>query len=76
VTQVVNAALRAKDLVRQILTFSRESCREKKIIQITLAVKESLHLIKASLPANIRIHREIADNIGYILATPPKSIRF
>ena len=70
VSQVVNAALRAKDLVRQILTFSRESCREKKIIQITLAVKESLHLIKASLPANIKIHREIADNIGYILANP------
>lgn len=69
-SQVVNAALRAKDLVRQILTFSRESCREKKIIQITLAVKESLHLIKASLPANIKIDREISDHIGYILANP------
>lgn len=32
--------------------------------------ESQLHLIKASLPANIRIHREIADNIGYILANP------
>ena len=69
-TQVVNAALRARDLVRQILTFSRESRQEKQIIRITSAAKEAVNLLTASCPANIKIFREIQDDLGYILANP------
>jgi len=70
IRQVVNAGLRARELVRQILTFSRESRQDKQIIAISSSLKEVLHLLRASLPANIDIRREIAEDAGCILADP------
>jgi signal transduction histidine kinase len=70
IRQVVKAGLRARDLVRQILTFSRESRQDKQIIHISSALKEVLHLLRASLPSNIDIRREIAEDAGCILADP------
>jgi len=70
IRQVVNAGLRARELVRQILTFSRESRQDKQIIAISSSLKEVLHLLRASLSANIDIRREIAEDAGCILADP------
>ena len=52
---VKKAALRAKELVRQILTFSRQGTEEKHHVQLTSVVKEALSLVKASLPPNIQL---------------------
>jgi PAS domain S-box-containing protein len=51
--EVLKAAKRARDLVKQILTFSRQTEHEHEPLLITPIIKESLKLLKASLPSNI-----------------------
>ncbi len=68
--QVIKAALRAKDLVQQILAFSRQSPKERKPLQPHLVVKEALKLLRASLPSTIEIREEISPECGAILADP------
>jgi len=68
--QVLKAGHRAKDLVRQILAFSRKSEQDKKIILITPIIKEVLKLLRASLPATIEIRQDINSNLGAIFADP------
>ena len=57
--RVYNASHRAKDLVQQILTFSRQSEQEKKPVQVSIIVKETLKLLRSSLPATIDIRHNI-----------------
>lgn len=66
---ITKAAYRARDLVSQILTFSRQSEQEFKPVQLELIIKESLMLLKASLPANIEIVQDIADEL-YVFGDP------
>ncbi|WP_167527543.1 PAS domain-containing hybrid sensor histidine kinase/response regulator [Desulfosarcina alkanivorans] len=54
---VLKAGLRAKDLVKQILAFSRQTQYEKKPISLGPIVQEVLKLIRASLPTNIEIRQ-------------------
>ncbi|MBU0665296.1 MAG: PAS domain S-box protein [Proteobacteria bacterium] len=68
--QVITAAMRAKDLVQQILAFSRQAPQEKKPLQPHLVVKEALKLLRASLPSTIEIREEIPAECGAILADP------
>jgi two-component system cell cycle sensor histidine kinase/response regulator CckA len=55
--QVLKAANRAKDLVRQILLFSRRGEQERQPLLIMSTIKEALKLLRASLPATVEIRR-------------------
>ncbi len=68
--QVLRAATRATDLVKQILSFSRHHEHERKPIQVAPVVKESLKLLRASLPATITITQDLAQETGTVLADP------
>ncbi len=68
--QIQRAAGYAKDLVAQILTFSRRSKVEKRSIQVTPIVKEVLKLLRASIPATIEIQQDINAHTGRIMADP------
>ena len=68
--EVLKAANRAKDLVCQILTFSRQSEKERKPFKLDLIVKEGLKLLRASLPTTINIRHNIDKKCGYIMADP------
>jgi PAS domain S-box-containing protein len=68
--QVLKAGHRAKDLVKQILAFSRKSEQDKKIILITPIIKEVLMLLRASLPTTIEIDQHIEPSLGAIFADP------
>lgn len=65
--KILSAALRAKDLVRQILTFSHQTEYQKKPLKLGRLVTEVLNLLKASLPASITIVQELQTD-GCILA--------
>lgn len=58
--QVLQAANRAKDLVRQILTFSRQSGKEFQPLYVSPIVKEGMKLLRSTLPATIEIRLNIA----------------
>ena len=60
--EVLKAAHRAKDLVQQILTFSRQSGQERKPVKVHLIIKEALKLLRASIPASIEIINKIDDD--------------
>jgi PAS domain S-box-containing protein len=66
--EVLIAAQRAKDLVKQILTFSRQVDREPKPIKIQLIVQEALKLIRSSLPSTIEINQNIDNSCGLVMA--------
>ncbi|MDH4320647.1 MAG: PAS domain S-box protein [Desulfobulbaceae bacterium] len=67
--EVIGASLRATDLVRQILTFSRKGEHALVPLKPHLIVKESLKLLRASLPSTIAMEVDIPD-CGTILADP------
>ena len=60
IRQVLKAAGRATDLVRQILTFSRQQKQKKAPLQISLVIKEATKMLRASIPTTIDIQQEIA----------------
>jgi len=68
--EVLRAGNRAKELVKQILSFSRQSEAEKKPIQIQIIIKEALKLLRASLPTTIEIKQDIDSKCGAINADP------
>ncbi len=65
---VLQASERAKDLVRQILTFSRRQDNEQSPLHLGLVVKEALALLRSSLPHSIEIKSTINCENDRILA--------
>jgi two-component system, cell cycle sensor histidine kinase and response regulator CckA len=62
------AGIRAKDLVTQILAFSRQSVNQRHDVLIGPVVKECCRLLRASLPTTIDIKAAVPDGIGMIYA--------
>lgn len=69
VEHVLKAGIRGRDLVRQILTFSRQGEQELKPVQMSLIIQEPLKLLRASIPSTIDIRQEIRSN-SVVLADP------
>ncbi|MBT8341356.1 MAG: PAS domain-containing protein, partial [Desulfatitalea sp.] len=63
--EVANAGRRARNLVAQILAFSRQTGTEKGPVPIHLIVKEILQLLRATFPSTIDIRKQI-DTYGVI----------
>jgi len=68
--QVLKASHRAKDLVKQILGFARQSKEEKKPTKVGLIAREVLKLLRASLPSTIEIRHEITARNDTVMADP------
>ncbi|MBU0486143.1 MAG: PAS domain S-box protein [Proteobacteria bacterium] len=68
--QVIQAGERAKNLVRQILTFSRQTEKELMPVQVSLIVKEALKLLRASIPSTIEIRQNIEIGEATVLTDP------
>jgi CheY-like chemotaxis protein len=69
-SNALQAASRAKDLVQQILTFSRKSKSERQVLFIQPIIKEALKLLRSSLPATIQFDQHIDKKAGMILCDP------
>jgi CheY-like chemotaxis protein len=67
---LLKAAERAKALVQQILSFSRQEEKQKYPTQIHLLVKEALKLLRASIPTTIDIREDVDPHCGSVLADP------
>lgn len=68
--EIYTATYRAKDLVQQILTFSRRSDAKRKPLKLPVLVKETLKLLRASLPTTIDIQQDIQEDVGTVLVDP------
>ncbi|MCE5251304.1 PAS domain S-box protein, partial [bacterium] len=67
-TKIFKAGYRARDLVNQILTFSRQREQEKRPILIDPIIKETLKMLRASLPSTIEIRQSIEPEPGTVRA--------
>ncbi len=67
---VRSAGYRGRDLVKQILTFSRQGEQERKPVQVVPIVREVLKLMRALLPSTVEIRPKIETEEGVILADP------
>lgn len=70
VDQIINAGIRAADLIKQILTFSRQGTDEFKPLRVQYLIKEILRFLRASLPSTIELEKNIDPNCSVVLADP------
>jgi signal transduction histidine kinase len=65
--EIIQAASRARDLVRQILMFSRRQPPERRPVRLCDVVREAVKLVGRTAPAAINIHIQTSDDAPYIL---------
>ncbi|MBN2468430.1 MAG: PAS domain S-box protein [Deltaproteobacteria bacterium] len=68
--RIETACTRAKDLVRQILAFSRQVEQEREPIKPALIITEALKMLRAALPSTIQIQQDIRKDSGMVLGDP------
>ena len=66
--EIEKAGRRARDLVRQILTFSRNEVPKRIPMQLDDVVREAARLVKVALPPSVQLQVNIAPNTAAILA--------
>lgn len=69
-TEVLHAGNRARDLVRQILTFSRQGDMERVPLDLGQIVSEAVRLVQIGLNSRIRIETQIDRSVGAVMANP------
>ena len=67
---ILSASSRAKDLVQQILSFSRKTEQERKPTRLVPLVKETMKFLRSSLPSTIDIRLNLKTEADTILADP------
>jgi len=67
---IINASNRAKDLIHQLLTFSRHQETKSVVLNITTVLKEIIKLLRGSLPSNIEIYTDYPSDTWNIKADP------
>lgn len=70
IQEILAASLRAKELVKQILTFSRRSEQQLAPLLVQPVIKEALKLLRSSIPTSIAIKQKIDPACGAVLADP------
>ena len=68
INEILIGTKRARDLVKQILTFSRQADKELKPLKVQLVIKEVLQLMRSSLPSTIKINQHISNKCGLVMA--------
>ena len=68
IEQVLKAARRARDLVKQMLVFSRRGDQTRHPVQLHLVVNDALKLIRSMLPSNIELSQRVANQNDTVLA--------
>lgn len=69
-TQVYESALQAKELVRQILNFSRHKKIERQPLEIQNCINTVLKLMQSGIPRNISIKKEVDPSCPPVIADP------
>jgi PAS domain S-box-containing protein len=68
--QAQRAAQRARDLIQQMLTFSRGQRGERRALSLAPLVKESVKLLRSSLSATVELETDLADGVPPVMSDP------
>ena len=66
--QVLKASFRAKELVRQIITFTRQGDSERAAVSLQHIIRESLQFLRATLPSTVEVSQYIDNTCRQVLA--------
>ncbi len=66
--RVMEAAIRGRDLIKQMLTFSRKGGQEKRALRLASITRETMKLLRASIPSTVSIRVDVKNESGMILA--------
>ena len=66
--EILKAGKRARDLVRQILAFSRQRDQDRQPLELGETVKEALGLLRATIPVSVEIVAKIEEDTPMVLA--------
>jgi len=75
VNRILNAVLRARSIINQILTFSRQVEQEKVPVSVAEVLTETIGFINSSVPSNIKIESELINKNVKVLADPTQLFR-
>jgi PAS domain S-box-containing protein len=64
----LKAAERGRDLVKQIITFSRQKEKERRPVRVTPVLQEALKFLRSSLPATVMIKENLLPEKGFVLS--------
>jgi len=67
---VLKSTIRAKELVKQILAFSRKSEPKRESLSLSPILEETITLLRASIPANIDLKVSIMSEQDTVIAAP------
>ncbi len=70
IASIIRGGQRAKELIRQILTFSRKSSDAMEFIKIENILEEVMNFIHSTLPATITVHTHINRTEGVVYGNP------
>lgn len=70
IEEILKAGVRAKDVVRQLLSFSRQTDQERKPIKLVPVIQDAITLLRATIPMSVDIRQNIDDISDTILANP------
>ncbi len=68
--EVVKAGIRGRDLVKQILSFSRKSEKKQKVLKLGPLITETFTFLRSSLPTTIEMDLHLETNSDVIDADP------
>ena len=68
--EIRTASLRARDLVRQILTFSRRSEQQTTSVDLRALTVESLRLLRATIPSTVMLDARLPEGPVAVLGDP------
>ncbi len=72
INEIHHAALHAKELVSQMLNFSRKTEQHKKTVYVNVILKEVLKMLRPIIPSTIKIRHHIQDRVGKSMADATK----
>jgi two-component system cell cycle sensor histidine kinase/response regulator CckA len=66
--EIAKAGERAKDLVHQVLTFSRQGPQKRKVIRLETTLRETVNFLAAVIPPEIKIEVDVEPEVPAVLA--------
>jgi PAS domain S-box-containing protein len=70
IEQIIKASRRSRDLIKQILTFSKKSDRQRKALSLNAVVKDTVSFLKGSMPKMIDLRLETSADPDVVLGDP------
>ncbi len=67
---LLQAARRGRELVKQIIAFSRQKEQERRALRVSPIAKETLRFLRSSLPSSIEIREALEESSDSMMADP------